>query len=91
VKSALRLPVVELLDLREFKRVREIHTHACKHCPSAHYPPDEESLDYKGAPRQIQLEAVFRCAWRPDKACKGLCDFLEVSEQDLKEAPYVDD
>lgn len=67
-------------------RVTKIHTHLCKHCPSSHFPPDPEALDYKAAPRAEQLESVFRCGWRKQKACKGYCDFLGVSEADLVDA-----
>ncbi|MGH9903931.1 MAG: hypothetical protein ACRD68_19140 [Pyrinomonadaceae bacterium] len=44
---------------------------------------DPESLDYKAAPRDVQLDSVFRCAWRPEKLCRGYCDFLGVTEADL--------
>lgn len=64
-----------------------IHSHPCVHCPSAHAERlgdhDPESLDYKSASRADQLKSVFRCGWRPTKACKGYCDFLGVVEADL--------
>ena len=47
--------------------------------------PDDEALDYMAAPLETKLEAVFRCAWRDTKACKGLCDLLEVSPEQLRE------
>ena len=67
----------------------EIHKAPCKHCPSAaatrsgHHDP--ESLDYKAAPRDVQIESVFPCGWRPEKMCKGYSDWLGVTESDLLE------
>jgi hypothetical protein len=66
-------------------RVSEIHTHPCAHCPSAHWPPDDEMIDYMTAPLEIKLDSVFRCGWRDTKACKGLCDLLEVTPDQLRE------
>lgn len=80
-------------------RPREIHRHPCARCPSAHYPPDPQALDYLTAPREVQLrEGIFPCAWRPEKLCKGVCDRLGVREEDLmseykmseREAGFVD-
>jgi hypothetical protein len=70
-------------------RVTEIHTHPCKRCPSAHYPPDPEALDYLAASRADQVGSVFRCGWRNDKACKGYCDFLGVTDEDLRNAALL--
>jgi hypothetical protein len=61
-----------------------IHKAPCKHCPSAHYPPDPESLDVQTWPRQHQREALFVCGWRPDKLCKGQCDELGFTEAELQ-------
>lgn len=72
-------------------RPKEIHKAPCKHCPSAHAERvgehDPESQDYKAAPRAIQLESCFPCGWRPEKLCKGYCDYLGVTEGDLRNAP----
>lgn len=70
----------------DWQPAREIHAHPCAHCPSKH-PPDEMTLDILTWPRQAQLETVFRCAWRGDKACKGYCDVLNVTETELQEMP----
>ena len=64
-------------------RVKTIHVDACEHCPSRN-PPDPECKDIKTWPRAEQIETVFRCAWRPSKACKGYCDFLGITERDLE-------
>jgi hypothetical protein len=79
-KSLLKIPL-SALQLPE--RPKEIHRNPCKHCPSAHYPPDPEALDTLDYPRDLQIKSVFPCAWRPQKMCKGVCDFLSVTEEDL--------
>ncbi len=69
------------------RRVTEIHEAPCKHCPSAHYPPDEECIDIKDNwPPEAQLDTLFVCAWRTDKLCKGYCDYLGFTEADVKKA-----
>lgn len=65
-------------------RVKELHAEPCEHCPSAHHPPDPESEQFLRASRTTQLTSVFRCAWRNEKACKGWCDYLGISEEELK-------
>lgn len=30
-------------------------------------------------------EVTFLCAWRPEKLCRGACDRLNVTEEDLRE------
>lgn len=64
-------------------RPNKIHAAPCKHCPSAHYPPDPEALDMLTWPRDQQLEQMFPCAWRPEKLCKGYCDSLNATEDDV--------
>ncbi len=68
-------------------RPREIHRHPCAHCPSAQgavHGHDPESIDLIAASRDAQLDSVFRCSWRPQKLCKGWCDAVNVTEEDLK-------
>lgn len=63
---------------------KRIHANHCAHCPSALSGPDPECEDIKNTyPREEQLETVFRCAWRPEKLCKGYCDYLQITESDL--------
>lgn len=62
-----------LIHPSSLTRATEIHRHACKLCPSATSEPDPETLDYMAAPRAEQVASVFKCAWRPTKACKGYC------------------
>jgi hypothetical protein len=67
-------------------RPTEIWDLPCERCPSAHYPPDSESADYKKFYEAGELpagECVFPCAWRPEKLCRGVCDYLGVTEKDL--------
>lgn len=59
----------------------EIHAHACTNCPSVASPDDPEVNDLlSSGTREQQIESVFRCAWRRDKACKGYCDKLGISD-----------
>jgi hypothetical protein len=69
-------------------RPRVIHASPCVHCPSAAYargefedPLMDEATQW---PRAEQVESAFPCAWRPEKLCKGYCDVLKVTEDDLK-------
>jgi hypothetical protein len=71
------------------ERPRIIHKSACAHCPSAHFPPDPEAEDIKYAPRAIQIESCFPCGWRPNKLCKGYCDYLNITERDLESTIYI--
>ena len=67
-------------------RPRTIWKRPCKHCPSAHFPPDPESLQmtqfYKAGEITV-WEAIFPCAWRPQKMCKGVCDVMGITEKHL--------
>lgn len=65
------------------ERPQEIHQHACANCPSKD-EPDPAVEEFMAAPRDIQLESVFVCAWRPGKLCKGYCDRLDITDIDLK-------
>ncbi len=75
----IRLPVTA----PQPERPKLIHMAPCKDCPSAHHAPDPEALDYLTYPRAVQVESCFPCAWRPQKLCKGYCDFLGVTEAEL--------
>jgi len=78
-KSIIPVPVLR-------PRPKTIWKKPCVKCPSAHYPPDPESLDYKKFYEAGELpasECVFTCAWRPGKLCRGVCDYLGVTEKDL--------
>jgi hypothetical protein len=70
--------------------VRNIHTHACQHCPSIHSPDDPECVQIRDrASLEEKIESLFRCAWRSEKACRGYADFIGVTPNDFscKEAP----
>lgn len=85
MKSLLR-DLLPDLDKVELTQATEIHRHPCKHCPSAHHPASEEMEDILAwDSRPHQLDTVFRCAWRTTKACRGYCDALDVSEEELKQ------
>lgn len=62
------------------KRPNEVWESPCKKCPSAHYPPDPESIDMLKAFKQGDItfeEYTFPCAWRPEKLCKGVVDNIQ--------------
>lgn len=83
-----RIAVPDLTDNRaDIFAEGRIHKAPCKRCPSAHYAPDPEAQDIAAmwARREIPLEyAVFSCAWRPDALCRGVCDRLGVTAEDLR-------
>lgn len=75
-----------LSKLPPTEQVSEIHRNVCRYCPSAHYPPDPECIDIKETwSRREQVESVFGCGWRQHKACKGYCDYLGVTADELKQ------
>jgi len=79
------LKALESIPSESLTRPTQIHRHCCKHCPSApHREHDPESLAYAAADYETRVDAVFRCAWRPEKACKGNADLLRITEQDLR-------
>jgi hypothetical protein len=82
--SALRL--VSLIEqIAHEERPTQIHSSPCAHCPSVAMPNDPEMIDLRDrGTRAEQLESVFRCAWRRDKACRGYCDKLGISAADLE-------
>lgn len=63
-------------------RATEIHKAPCRHCPSAHHPPDPLAMDLEAAWRRGEVtaqELVFECGWRPGRLCRGICDRLGVT------------
>ncbi len=57
-----------------------IHSNYCKYCPSAFGPDDDESKMIASLPEGEKQKMVFRCAWRPNKLCKGVCEELDYNE-----------
>ncbi len=74
-------------DCKYPNRRKEIHKGCCKHCPSNNNAKegiiDPESEDIKSSfPKEtIAKEILFVCAWRPNKLCKGICDYYGIDEQ----------
>lgn len=64
--------------------MNRIHDMPCDHCPSAHFPSDPECLDILNFAHTERVKLAFPCAWRPEKLCKGNCDFMGVSEHDIR-------
>lgn len=71
------------IEIRE--RPKEIHDSPCEHCPSAHYPMDEDCKEIYAMDKATRIKSIFPCAWRVEKLCKGICDVMEVSQQDVNE------
>jgi hypothetical protein len=61
------------------------HKVPCRHCPSAHFPPDQESEDILTWPHAERVRAAFPCGWNGKRYCKGYCDQMGVSDADLAE------
>lgn len=72
------------------QKYREIHKMACKKCPTKNGLKigqiDAETQEIKTYPKEIIVqEYLFPCAWRPNKLCKGLCDYFEITETHINE------
>lgn len=75
-----RLPTLTILPLSP---TTAIHTTRCANCPSQ-FVDDPEVAELQHAPRDQQLASVFRCAWRNEKLCKGYCDRLQITQEELQ-------
>lgn len=62
---------------------RTIHARPCKHCPSAHHPPDPEALDLEALPFELRIRHVFACGWNGSALCRGVCDRMGVGPEHL--------
>ena len=62
-----------------------MHTVHCKNCPSA--PGQVLDLETKDIlayyPREEQLKTAFACGWNGKRYCKGYCDLLSITNNDL--------
>ena len=64
-----------------------IHAHPCRRCPSAHFSPDPEAEQIAGLVQSGKLtpaEAVFPCAWRPTRICRGAADTYGYTDPTLE-------
>lgn len=59
------------------------HYKPCKNCPSAHFPPDPESADIMTWPHEFRVQSAFACGWAQNRFCKGYCDQMGISDEDL--------
>jgi hypothetical protein len=72
-------------------RHKEIHSECCKNCPSdistKKGVEDIEAKDIKEnySKEFIAKELLFVCAWRRNKLCKGLCDYMNINQKMLDE------
>lgn len=62
------------------------HSEPCSFCPSAHYPLDPEVIDFLSWPVKEMGKMKFKCAWRPDKFCRGNWDLIENEKKRRSEA-----
>jgi hypothetical protein len=74
------------MDEKYPDRHKIIHKACCKHCPSKigmeNDCMDDEAKEIAQYPKEVIVrEFLFVCAWRPEKLCKGLCDFLEIDQE----------
>lgn len=54
----------------------------CKFCPSAYGSSDPEAQDMERWFKDGSItwrDAIFPCAWRPTKFCKGVCDRMGIA------------
>lgn len=73
----------KIILIREPKKLSNlIHKNACKNCPSKS-GHDPETEDISKWDRSEQLKTVFNCAWRLEKLCKGYCDLMKISQEDI--------
>ena len=75
---------IVIIPPRKLKETQpRAHTVPCKNCPSANHPPDPEVQDVMTWPREEQVKTAFACGWNQTRFCRGYCDKLEITEQDL--------
>jgi len=58
------------------------HVKPCKHCSSM-CGIDPETEDILTWPREQQIETVFPCGWNGIRYCRGYCDKLEITPDEL--------
>ena len=59
------------------------HNDYCPNCPSRMgqlYGHDPEAEMFMELPDGEKQKAVFPCAWRPEKLCKGICENQNYDE-----------
>jgi hypothetical protein len=61
-----------------------IHNKPCDLCPSAHNDPDPEVLDILQYSHGERVKTAFPCGWNGRKYCKGYCDSMGITNEDLK-------
>lgn len=61
----------------------KMHIKPCKNCPSAHFPPDPEVEVILTWSHEDKLKTVFPCGWNGKRYCKGYCDSMGVTNDDL--------
>lgn len=59
------------------------YTRPCRHCPSAHHPPDPEAEWIMAQPHAVRVENAFPCGWNGKRFCRGYCDRAGASDAEL--------
>lgn len=78
-------------DRRWPRRHQEIHRECCERCPSNNnklagiIDPESADLKREYSKEFIAKNSLFVCAWRPNKLCKGNCDFHEIDEKFIQD------
>jgi len=90
----MTLKIRASFDPATYVKPTAVHEKPCPRCPSAHYPPDPESeeiIRWVKAGKMPASEAVFSCAWRPEKLCRGVCDNVGYSEPSQADKEVVNE
>jgi hypothetical protein len=78
------MSLIDDLGLLPGPRPTLVHDKPCGPCPSTR-EPDEEAEDIRSFVRRGLMPAdqtAFACAWRPEKLCRGWCDFVGMTKPD---------
>lgn len=60
--------------------------HPCRHCPTAHFPPDPGAIDMRAgvlAGVVTPEEMLFVCGWAPSRTCRGVYDEMIALKAEL--------
>lgn len=78
----LKLPIVTDLP----PTPTELHSAPCKQCPSTgDISEDYEMQEILESSKAVRQAHAFRCAWRPEKLCRGYCDVMGLTQEDFPE------
>lgn len=64
------------------KAEAKIHSVACKNCPSV-MGTDPEVEEILRQDHAYRVTTAFVCGWRPTRYCKGYCDQMGITKEDI--------